>query len=450
MTQGKKRLTALLLAAVMMGAAACGAPAPSAKAEDGEKSVSPSSASVSAPEDETPEDDTPEGYYPYTLLGSNLLLKSGSWEPDGSFTFQNENTRTTLTPENALRETVTLPEEELPQGYYTLTWSGSYILAIGEGEGIGGIAYLGEDGGVHLANVTLFNRQGKMVRQYMPVPSSGQVIDLAGLTNEGGNAVHWLDDETIVICGRSRILLYNFATDLGRVLDDMSYLEEKHNKFFVYYGVDLRQCGALDGSFYYMTRRTEEESIHGGTIWRANKDGAAELFDGGKFWHFFVGNQILAAVAHPSSDGNAPDVVYSIEPGTLEPREVWQGNFYPPFAESGPFLAFAESGWQDDIFSSVVHAYRRDTGEFFSYGLGAGDVRKLLLREAGGSLWLYYTLFRDGDYTDWAYDTAAGTAMELPAGSIENILSVSPDGSRIVQAGMIQKRPWLRVSPWEF
>ena len=98
----------------------------------------------------------------------------------------------------------------------------------------------------------------------------------------------------------------------------------------------------------------------------------------------------------------------------------------------------------------MVHAYRRDTGEFFSYGLGAGDVRKLLLREAGGSLWLYYTLFRDGDYTDWAYDTAAGTAMELPAGSIENILSVSPDGSRIVQAGMIQKRPWLRVSPWEF
>lgn len=48
----------------------------------------------------------------------------------GTFTFQNRNTLTTLSRENQVLETITLPEEALPGSEYSLDRSDDYILAL--------------------------------------------------------------------------------------------------------------------------------------------------------------------------------------------------------------------------------------------------------------------------------------------------------------------------------
>jgi len=367
----------------------------------------------------------------------------------------------TLTPDNRLVETVTLPQEHLPQNGYALRWSGSRILAEAKAPNRCGVVYFTSDGGVHLANVVLFDRQGELIRKYpeseirdetepvykLPAPQGTQVITYATLTENGLSWIHWLDGETAVINCHSRIVLYDFAADTGRVLDDMSELVSKHGKFGVYYGANDMQCGVVDGGFYYLAHRNEEKSNTVGTIWRADKNGAVELLDGREFWHLFVGDHALIAAAGVAGEGDANEVACLIDPGTMELREVWRGDIYLPFTENGPYVAFAE--YDNREGTSVVRIYRRDTGEYLNYSLGAGNVQRLLLREAGGSLRLYYTLYNSGWYTDWAYDTAAGTAAKLPAGSMDSVRSVSPDGSRMLRyRGGASPRLW--VSPWEF
>lgn len=48
----------------------------------------------------------------------------------GILTFQNRNTLTTLSRENQVLETITLPEEALPGSEYSLDRSDDYILAL--------------------------------------------------------------------------------------------------------------------------------------------------------------------------------------------------------------------------------------------------------------------------------------------------------------------------------
>lgn len=438
-----RKAAALLLALALL--AACGGPASSGGPEEENESLSASSASEPAPEAERP-----EGYYPYTLSDQYPLPANYRWEPDGSFTFQNENTICTLTPDNKLAETVVLPREELPPGYFTLTWSGSYILAFAGGDRGAGEVYLTEDGKVQLSDVSLFDRQGKLVRQYPPVPYGAEAVRLTGLINEGSQAVYWLDDETVVICDNSYVILYDFAADTGRVLEDMSALVDGHGESGVNYGVKTWDCGVMDGGFYYMTRLTEEESVYGGTVRRADKNGVTELFGGKKFFHLSVGKNAVAmaeSVVDPVTAEGGSRVCYAV-PGSDELREIWRGRECPdlPFQQSESYIILQEFNNEASGSHWVTHLCRIDTGEVTSYHLG--DAWKLRLREGSGSPWLYYTLFQDNTSGDWVYDTAADTTTQLPDGSVESILSVSPDGSHIVRKLGEDKPPLLRISPW--
>ncbi len=437
-----RKAAALLLALMML--AGCGGPASSSPAS---APVTQGGGELSGPGPEALEDT----YYDYTTYAFASETEGEydparyRWDRDGTLTFQEQNRLHTLSPENELLETVTIPEEHLAADTcYQFIWGDKYLLAVAADPSRLGVAYFTEDGGVQLSGVTLFDHQGQVVRQYDTVDKT-RTTGYRILYDGGVPQVHWLDGETAIFNCRSHIILYDFAADTGRVLDDMSALEEEHGKFFVYYGASIDHCGVMDGSFYYMPRRTEEESIHGGTIWRADKNGAVELFDGRKFTHLLVKNGVLIAIEHPSLYGNDPDIVYTIDPGMLELREVWRGSAPIHFMESGWYLTFQSThGWEND----VLYAYHRDTGELFQHDLERiVQVNDLWVAEIEGSLRYYYTTFVEGTETDWVYDTASDTTTQLPDGSVGGILSVRPDGGRILRQHPDGSRR-LQVACW--
>lgn len=459
----KKKAAALLLAALML--TACGGPVPPAsstvKQGGGELGSSSRQEASGAPAGETE-----NGFYRSRgmLTPEQRDIPAGyGWNPDGTFTFQNENTINTLSPENQLLETVTIPVEQLTKGSgYQFSWSDTYILAVAADYGAGGMVYFTDDGGVHLANVTLFDRKGQLVRQYpagkiyddesggylLPAPEGTAVTDGCSLYTGGESPVYWLDSTTAVINGHSHVVFYDFAADTGRVLDDMSDLKEKHGKFFVYYGVYASQCGVAGGSFYYTTRRTEEEGIHGGTVWRADKNGAVELFDGKKVSHLFVGsNGLVMSCEMEPDDPESGRKIYYAAPGENSLRGVDMGNVSVFFRECGKYLAFMHTFGKED---TVLYAYRFDTGELSNHSLGqVVQVDDLWLRQVDGSLRYYYTTFVDGATADWVYDTASDTTTQLPEGTVGSIFSVSPDGDRVLRWKDRLDPSWLRVGQWE-
>lgn len=450
-----RKAAALLLALLMM--AGCEGPAPSSPPS---APVTQGGGELSGPGAETLEDT----YYDYTAyafpIQGNDAPARYRWNGDGTLTFQEQNRLHTLFPENKLLETVTIPAEHLTADTcYQFIWGDKYLLAVTADFSRPGVVYFTDDGGVHLANVTLFDRQGQLVRQYHagpiydndsvpqeflpPVPEGTKLVDCCGLYDGEEPLAYWLDDETAIFNGRSHIVLYDFANDTGRVLDDMSELKEKYGKFFVYYGAHWDQCGVMDGSFYYLARREEEK---GYTLWRADKNGAEELFGGKEYWHLFVGQDALVLVdsVDPMA-GDSASRVYIATPGENQPKEVCQGNLAIPFQENGCYLTFQNTFGRDD---TVLYAYRRDTGELFQHDLGqVVQVNDLWVAEVEGSLRYYYTTFVNGTETDWVYDTATDATTQLPDGSVGGILSVSPDGSRILRRHPNGSRR-LQVSPW--
>jgi len=329
---------------------------------------------------------------------------------------------------------VTIPEEHLAADTcYQFIWGDKYLLAVAADSSRLGVAYFTEDGGVQLSGVTLFDHQGQVVRQYDTVDKT-RTTGYRILYDGGVPQVHWLDGETAIFNCHSHIILYDFAADTGQVLDDMSDVKEKYGKFFTYYGADINECGVMDGSFYYMTRRTEEESIHGGTIWRADKNGAVELFDGKAFWHLLVCSDALMLVEHiDPANVEGADRLYHVASKDGSPREVWQGRLSITFKENGRYLAFRNIFGQEGE-DTTLYAYHRDTGELSNHSLGqVVQVDDLWLRQVDGSLRYYYTTFADGATADWVYDTASDTTTQLPEGTVGSIFSVSPDGDRVLR-----------------
>ena len=95
-----------------------------------------------------------------------------------------------------------------------------------------------------------------------------------------------------------------------------------------------------------------------------------------------------------------------------------------------------------------MYAYHRDTGELFQHDLERiVQVNDLWVAEIEGSLRYYYTTFVEGTETDWVYDTASDTTTQLPDGSVSGILSVRPDGGRILRQHPDGSRR-LQVACW--
>lgn len=431
---------------------------PSSNRQSGEE---PSSSAEPAPEGASPV----ESFYPVdTALSSWDSVSEDNlyrWNEDGTLSFQSKNELHTLSAENRLLETVTLPAEQLPQDTeYSLAWNDSLILALQLGwrEEPFSVVYFTDDGGVYLANVTLFDRQGKLIRQYpqtqvygyseageqvfyLPAPEGKTVIGYAHLGEIG--PVYWLDGETAVFNCHSRVVLYDFSADRGKILDDMSDLVDRQGKFGVYFGVQPFQCGVIDGSFYYLAHRDEEKANTTGTIWRADKNGAVQLFDGQEFYHLFVGNRTLAAVSHTEQEET--DRVYCADAQTLQLKMLWEGSPSLPFSDDGRISFVSRFGQEE----SVLLSYDYESGQLFTHSLeDILQVNRLFTKSKNDSLCWYYTLFEDGIETDYVFDTAAGTTEKLPEGALGMILSLSPDGNSFLEYDGSAHS--LRVRQWDF
>ena len=451
----KHRISAFLLAVLLaVTAAGCSAQEP----ED----------SAGLPESSAGTAVRSEAFYPaeagYTDYDGSPIQGWSGWNADGTFTFQNRNTLTTLSRENQVLETITLPEEALPGSEYSLDRSDDYILALsnpGKMNESYGAVYYTDSGTVCLANLTLFDRQGNPVRQYprgqvygydendqkiclLPCPEGETVTDTYELSV---NTLHWLDGHTAILDCHAWIFLYDFEADSGRILDDMSEIVKHYGKFGVYYGSQMG--GVVDGTYYYLTRR-ESDPISGYTLWAADADGARELLDGQRFWHLFAAKDGLVLVddtdpADPESDSR----VWYLRTGSTQPTLIWSGDLSLPFTEADQ-IAFISWAWSLD--SSVLYSYDPVTGTLSSRDLGEYiQIDGLFTLVRDGSLRYYYSQFKDGERTSWVYDTAADTTTPLTRFDGGLYVSwLSPDGHYWAEQDPSTDDPRLRVSRWEY
>lgn len=451
----KHRISAFLLAVLLaVTAAGCSAQEP----ED----------SAGLPESSAGTAVRSEAFYPaeagYTDYDGSPVQGWSGWNADGTFTFQNRNTLTTLSRENQVLEAITLPEEALPGSEYSLDRSDDYILALsnpGKMNESYGAVYYTDSGTVCLANLTLFDRQGNPVRQYprgqvyaydendqkiclLPCPEGETVTDTYELSV---NTLHWLDGHTAILDCHAWIFLYDFEADSGRILDDMSEIVKHYGKFGVYYGSQMG--GVVDGTYYYLTRR-ESDPISGYTLWAADADGARELLDGQRFWHLFAAKDGLVLVddtdpADPESDSR----VWYLRTGSTQPTLVWSGDLSLPFTEADQ-IAFISWAWSLD--SSVLYSYDPVTGTLSSRDLGEYiQIDGLFTLVRDGSLRYYYSQFKDGERTSWVYDTTTDTTTPLTRFDGGLYVSwLSPDGRYWAEQDPSTDDPRLRVSRWEY
>lgn len=316
----------------------------------------------------------------YLDYGMEFIKGKAEWNSDNTLSFQHENTIKTISTENELLETVTLPKENLPKdGGYDLSWNEKYILAIDKQIESSfdqfGLVCFDEEGKVYLANVALFDWEGNLVKEYNKGAVGGynennnyQVCFPDGKIFEydryyylaDGNHTYWIDEDKVIFECHLFVVYYDFSKDEGKILDDMRKYGEIYGKFDVYYGVQSPQCGVLNGDFYYLSTNVEQNGKVKNTIWRANENGAEELFEGKEFWHFFVGNEILIAVE--GIDGSYVEngsIVYAIEPENLELKEIYRGDPSLPFGDDGK-IRFNNSYNQEP---QILYSYDYETGE---------------------------------------------------------------------------------------
>ena len=452
----KHRISAFLLAALLaVTAAGCSAQEP----ED----------SAGLPESSAGTAVRSEAFYPaeagYTDYDGSLVQGWSGWNADGTFTFQNHNTLTTLSRENQVLETITLPEEALPGSEYSLDRSDEYILTLSNPASMNepfGVVYYTDSGTVCLANLTLFDRQGNLVRQYprsqvygydendqkiclLPCPEGEEVAEVYGLG--GAMPIYWLDGHTAIFDCHSFIIFYDFAADSGQVLDDMNEIAAQFGRFSTYCGSQMG--GVVDGTYYYLTQRGTDP-ISGYTLWAADADGARELLDGQRFWHLFAAKGGLVLVddinpADPESDSR----VWYLPTGSTQPTLIWSGDFSLYITEADQ-IAFISWAWSLD--SSALYSYDPVTGTLTSRDLGECiQINSLFTLVRDGSLRYYYSQFKDGERTSWVYDTATDTTTPLTRFDGGLYVSwLSPDGQYWAEQDPSTDDPRLRVSRWEY
>ena len=316
----------------------------------------------------------------YLDYGMEFIKGKAEWNSDNTFTFQHENTIKTISAENELLETVTLPKENLPEdGGYDLSWNEKYIHAIEKQIETSwnkfGVVYFTNDGKVFLANVSLFDREGNLIKEYyrgdvygydeygvyevyLPVPDGSEYKGDGYLAD--GNRIHWIDEDKVIFECHLFVVYYDFLKDEGKILADMSELGEKHGKFSGYYGVENSQCGVLDGNFYYLCQTEDEKGMPKSTVWKANENGAEELFGGKEFLHFFIGREVL--IAAEEIDGNFSEngsIVYAIDPENLELNEIFRGDASLTFGDDGK-IRFKNSY---NVEPRILYSYDYETGE---------------------------------------------------------------------------------------
>ena len=167
----------------------------------------------------------------YLDYGMEFIKGKAEWNSDNTFSFQHENTIKTISAENELLETVTLPKENLPEdGGYDLSWNEKYILAIDKqiesSQDQFGLVCFDEEGKVYLANVALFDWEGNLVKEYNKGAVGGynehnnyQVCFPDGKVFEydryyylaDGNHTYWIDEDKVIFECHLFVVYYDFS-----------------------------------------------------------------------------------------------------------------------------------------------------------------------------------------------------------------------------------------------
>lgn len=345
--------------------------------------VDPTKPTENENKDETPSatEEKKEEYYPaagaYLEYGMEFINGKAEWNSDNTLTFQHENTIKTISAENELLETVTLPKENLPEdGGYDLSWNEKYILAIDKQIESSwnqvGLVCFDEDGKVYLANVALFDWEGNVVKEYNKGAVDGyneqgnyQVCFPDGKVFEydryyylaDGNHTYWIDEDKVIFECHLLVVYYDFSKDEGKILDDMRKYGEIYGKFSVYYGVQNPQCGVLNGNFYYLCQRDDEDGETKFSIWKANEGGTEKIFENDNLYHLFIGREILIAAEYSGKE----NIIYAIEPENLDFKEIFRGDASLPFGDDGK-IRFKNSFTEE---TSILYSYDYKTGELF-------------------------------------------------------------------------------------
>lgn len=327
------------------------------------------------------EEENKEEFFPaagaYLEYGMEFINGKAEWNNDNTLTFQHENTIKTISAENELLETVILPKENLPEdGGYDLSWNEKYILAIDKQEESSwdqyGFVCFDEEGKVYLANVALFDWDGNLVKEYNKGAVGGynehnnyQVSLPDGKVFEydryyylaDGNHTYWIDEDKVIFECHLWVIYYDFSKDEGKILDDMGKYGEIYGKFSVYYGVQNPQCGVLNGDFYYLCQRDDENGETKFSIWKANANGTEKIFEDDELYHLFIGKEILIAALYSEKE----NIIYAIEPENLDFKEIFRGDTSLPFGDDGK-IRFENSFTEE---TRILYSYDYKTGELF-------------------------------------------------------------------------------------
>ena len=412
MQRGKKKLLAVLLCLVLLFG--CGA-------------------------QQAPGVSMSENYYPEQPHFSTRP-SAFCWNEDGGLTVQSANRLLRLSAENELLEEISLNTAQLPENY-ALCWNDERILALaqeGENQAFAAVCLTGQ-GEVFLMNLSLFGRQGKLVRRYSEgavygydpsgeyqllavTPSGEPAVAYSALTET--QRIFWLNDDQAIFNCQSRIVLYDFAADSGRVLDEMSGWMEELGERWVYYGADAAQSGVLDGIYYYLVRRDPQGQS--AAIWCADETGARQLAQG-PFSLLFVGRSALIAATMTDTEG--PEwQVERVDPGSGAVTSIWKGLLEPDFRESGRITFCTGPAAKQNMLLS----YDPETGVLDSFSFGQVRPEQFFSYSAQGELFLCYSRYDGSVLTDWVCQVGKDP-VRLPDGTLQRIAALRPDGQRVAE-----------------
>ncbi len=420
-----KKLIAFILAGILMlGFTGC-------KTEEPDIEESESSGVQS--ESSEPEIDytgirTDDGYY-FTEMalpgyGGEHLQGAFKWNGDGSFTFQNKNVLHTVSDENELIKSVTLPADAFfptEDGECSkLSFSGERILVMGS-EAQTGCAYFTDDGKMYLANMKLFDKNGNLIKEYpesdvykydetgnyiitLPAPEGKTVKNYYGPYT---NSVSWISESVAVFNCHLWMGVYDFAADEGYMFHDMTEFQEKHGKFSVYYGADNYQFGMHDGKYYYAAHLNEETSNGAGSLWVFDGKEHKNLLDGVQYNRFSFHENFMLLTNWKDVDGNTAETeVYFMRYDEKEPTLIKTFDGHIDFAlGSGNIVGICKPGYFHENSTTVLYSYNVETGEEFEIELGHGTQIELLSAfEVDGKPRFIYTLWEDQVHIYYSHD----------------------------------------------
>ena len=354
---------------------------------------------------------------------------------DGSVTFLWANNLVTLSSEGKVLSRLDMSDKVVKYDLNYMTFSDKYILLPNNGcapdpgkDNKPGVIYFTDDGGMYLANVTLLDRQGNIIKEYpesglyewnngekeyfLPVPDGLNIVGYEGLFKDN---VFWIEDDIAVINCDSRVILYDFAKDEGQIADIMTDLDEYWFEGVEFYGVigrNVSTVGVIDNKFYYIAQREEQDLNH--TVWCVDKDGAHMLFDGEKFDSLYISGNSLVLIKNIFTRYiDAYDVkVYWADPDDLALHEI--GLFPYCFINFSPdridFITYEilEIGTADGC---VLHSIDPVTGKHSQHPVDSvDDIVFLGTYVQDGALVFYYNVGKP--YTKYLYDSAADVTIE--------------------------------------